>query len=286
MSRTYKGRMFFISLMIFLVLVMVGCGTTGVASGSTSPAQTLQNSAVAMTKLKSTHVDLQTLLDVQPGSSASAGASGISFNVTGHGDASTPAEASMTLSLGTQPYLSLISVGSKVYVQSKNGTWYFIDKSKIKDNAQNFFSQSIATRLGQTLVILQSSKLTDHGLEVLKGDSVALDHITAVPDQQTLKELTNQLEGLLPTNVQSVQNALKQATLDMWIDPSTWYVHQARLDITGQVNMSAVTSSISQTSTSSSANALPFDMKVQLNFSKFNQPVNIQAPQNAVALPD
>ncbi len=266
----------YISLMgmLALLFVLAACSVPGLASTPPTPAQTLQNSAQAMSKLSSVHIDLQAGLSLQ--SSSSNG--GMTFNLTGHGDAAQSGDASVQISLGSNPLLAVISKGQTVYVQFKNGTWYSATKDQIKNTAQNFFSQSLATRLEQIMTLAQNAKLTDHGQESLNGTS--LDHITAVLDQQTLQALNSQLSGLIPVGNQNGQNQISQASLDLWIDQSTSYVHQAILNLTAQVNAQALQHLTGQ-STGSTSGTLPVTVKAQINLSNFNQPVNIQAPANS-----
>ncbi|MGH2506427.1 MAG: hypothetical protein ACRDHZ_03275, partial [Ktedonobacteraceae bacterium] len=99
-------------------------------------------------------------------------------------------------------------------------------------------------------------------------------------DGQTLQDLSGQFNGVLSTGMPNVQNQLQQATLDVWIDQSTWYVHQAQLDLVAKVQ-TPLNGQQGQVSTA----AQPFELKLQLNFSKWNEPVDIQAPANAVAFP-
>lgn len=266
----------YISLLGTLVLlfVLAACSVPGLASNSPTPTQTLQNSEQAMSKLSSIHVDLQAALNLQGSSSKT----GMTFNLTGHGDAARSGDASVQLLLGQSPLLAVISKGQTVYVQVKDGAWYSVAKSQIRDAEQNFFSQSLATRLEQIMAIAENAKLTDHGQESLNGTS--LDHITATLDQQTLQELNTQLSELIPAKGQGEQNQITQASLDLWIDQSTWYVHQAVLNMTMQVDARAIQHLTGQ-STGSTSGTLPVTVRAQLDFSKFNQPVNIQAPTNS-----
>lgn len=264
--------------LLALLLLLAACSVPGLGATSTTPVQTIQNSAAAMAKLNSVHVDLQTTLNAR----ANNANGGVTFSLTGHGDAAQPSDASINLALGQNPVLAVVSKGSKVYVQTRNGVWYWLDKSTIKNTAQSFFSQSLATRLGQIMTVVENAKLTDHGQESLNGTS--LDHITATLDQQTLQTLNSQLAGLLPQGVQAGQSQITAASLDLWIDQSTWYVHQAILNVTTQVDMTALQPFMGQ-SNSGVTGVVPVTVKAQVNFSKFNQPVNIQAPANAVPFP-
>ncbi len=278
MLHTYKKYTGLAGLLA-LLLLLAACSVPGLASTSPTPVQTLQNSAKVMSQLKSVHFAIpQATLALQ---SSSGSNSGVSFTLTGQGDAVSPDQASVSIALGKNPVFALISKGQKVYVQVTNGTWYSVEKSQIKDTVQSFFSQSLATQLGQIMTILQSAQLTDHGQETLNG--VSLDHITATLDQQTLQELNSLLNSQLPTKAQSAQNQIKQATLDFWIDQSTGYVYQVKLDVLTQVNASSLQQFTGQ-STSGLSGVLPVELTAQINFSKFNQPLTIQAPTSSVPL--
>lgn len=285
MLQKYKRPMWLAGL-VALLFILVGCGSFGQATGSTTPTptQTLQNSASAMSKLKSVHFDLQAVLDLQSTSASSNGAAnGLTFNITGHGDTATPDQVSTNLFLGQQALLNVISVGGKVYFQGQNGKWYAVDQSKVSDGVQKIFSQDLSQQLGVIMAQLQNAKLTDHGPEVLNGQT--LDHITATLDAATLQSLTTQINGLLPADQQSAQNELSQATLDLWIDQSTWYVHQAALNITARADLSKVpTLNYNGQKIDLPSTIVPINVKAQLNFSKFGEPVNIQAPPQAEPL--
>jgi outer membrane lipoprotein-sorting protein len=262
--------------LLALLVLLAACSVPALGSSSSSPAQTLQNSAAALAKLNSVHAELQTSVAAQ----ATNGRNGVTFSLTGHGDARRPADASISLSLGKDHLLAVISKGSIVYVQGRNHLWYWLDKHALKDAAQNFFSQSLATRLGQIETVVEQARLTDHGQESLNG--VSLDHISAVLDQQTLQTLNTQLSGLLPRGVQTGQSQITAASLDLWIDQSTWYVHQAILNVGTQIDMSALQSSPGHTS---ATGVVPVTIKAQVNLSRFNEPVNIQAPTGALPFP-
>lgn len=258
--------------LLALLFVLAACSMPTLG-GAASPAQTLQNSAAALAKLDTVHVDLQSTLAVQSSNTQNH----LTLNLTGQGDGARPDQASIRLFLGANPLLALISTGSKVYVQGRNHTWYWVNKSAIRDAAQNFFSQSMATRMGQIMTVVESAKLTDHGQESLQGDS--LDHITATLDQQTLQTLNAQLSGLLPQGVQSGQSQITAASLDVWVDQSTWFVHQAILNVTTQIDTNALQAYLGH---AGSQGLVPVNVQVKVNFSKFNQPVTIQAPAGAI----
>lgn len=262
--------------LLALLVVLAACSVPALGGVSPSPTQTLQNSAAALAKLNSVHADLQTTLTAQSANSRG----GMTFSLTGRSDAVRPDDASVNLSLGQRPLLAVISKGPRVYVQGRNHVWYWLDKNTLKDAAQNFFSQSLATRLGQIMSVVENASLTDHGQENLNG--VSLDHITAVLDQQTLQTLNTQLGGLLPQGVQPGQSRITAASLDLWIDQSTWYVHQAILNVATQIDMTVLQPYLGHPSVTG---VVPVTVKARVNLSNFNQPVNIQAPANAVPFP-
>lgn len=258
--------------MIALLFLLAACSAPGIG---TTPGQTLQNSATAMSKLSSVHFDLQTNIAVQSSNSTN----GVTYTVTGQGDAASPDQVAVNLN-SNGPLLSVISSGQKVYAQVKGGTWYSVDKDKIKDAEQNFFSQSLATRLGQIMSAVQDAQLTDHGQETINGQS--LDHITATLDAQTLKTLSSELNGLAPQSAQSGLNQITKAVLDVWIDTATSYVHVAKFDVVTQVDASALNHFTGQQT--GATGVLPIEVKTQVTFSKFNQPVTIQPPASSVPL--
>lgn len=261
--------------LLALLFVLAACSMPALGSAST-PAQALQNSAAAMAKLTAVHVDLQTTLAAQ----ASDARGHVTVSLSGQGDAARPDAASIRLFMGQSLVLAFISKGSRVYVQGKDHTWYWADKNAPKDAAQNFFSQSMATRLGQIMTVVESAGLTDHGQESLNG--VSLDHITATLDQQTLQTLNTQLSGLLPRGVQSGQSQITAASLDLWIDQSTGFVHRAILNVSTQIDTTALQPYMGH---ANAVGVVPVTVRAEVNFSKFNQPVTIQAPANAIPYP-
>jgi hypothetical protein len=272
MLQKYKGRIW-LTILVSLLFLLASCGT----ASAPSPSQTLQNSIKAMSQLKFVHFDLQNTLKFQ--TTDNTNASEASFNITGQGDAVAPDQVSVSLLQSQKPLVSVVRTGGKVYVREGNGKWYVTDQNKVPDNVQKFFSQNV----GNIINAVEKAKLTDHGQEVLNGEK--LDHITAALDPQTLQALSSQINGLLPKEQQSSQNMLKQATVDFWIDQSTEYIHQAQLNATASVDLSKMLQiSVDGQKFSIPANVQLASLKSQVNFSKFNQPVTIQAPSGAVPL--
>lgn len=272
-NKNYKKLLLFTGLAALLIL-LAACSVPGQASSTPTPAQTLQSSATAMSKLSSVHFTLQSNVIAQ-------GNSARTYTVTGQGDALAPDQAAVSLTSNGSPLLAVVSSGQKVYTQVKGGTWYWVEQSKIRDAEQNFFSQSLATRLGQIMGSLRNAQLTDRGQETIDGQS--LDHITATLDQKTLQTISSEINGLAPAQEQSGLNQVKQATLDVWIDQATSYVHVAKIDVVTQVSTDALAHFTGQ-QPANTGNALPIELKAQVTFSKFNQPVTIQPPANATPL--
>src|SRR4051812_25328376 len=100
MLQKYKIRIGLMGLVAMLFL-LTGCGALGLANSAATPtpSQTLLNSANAMSQLKSVHFDLQATLNLKSSSSGEE-KNGLSFNVTGNGDAAAPDQASTNVSLG------------------------------------------------------------------------------------------------------------------------------------------------------------------------------------------
>src|SRR5262245_49253654 len=98
--------------LVALLFLLAACSVPGLASTSPTPAQTLQNSAKVMSQLKSVHFNIPqvTLAARSSGSSNN----GVSFTLTGQGDAVSPDQASVSIALGKNPVLALISKGQKV----------------------------------------------------------------------------------------------------------------------------------------------------------------------------
>lgn len=286
MRYKYKGSTFLI-ILFACMLALAACSAPGQANMLT-PAQTLQNSAQAMSKLQSVHFDIQASLMAQIGTASTVpgtpttNSSSFTFNITGRGDAETPDQASINLSLANKPIVNIISKGQMVFVQTRDGKWFSIDKSHVKNGPQSFFSKSMAKRLADLTTLLKNAKLTDLGQETVNGES--LDHINIVLDQQTLQAVSSQINGLLPSDQQQAQNLLTKGIVDLWVDPKTSYIHQAKLDVVAQVDISKMPLPLGQGQANNPLMST-IELKAQLNFSKFNQPVNIQAPAGAVPLP-
>jgi hypothetical protein len=284
MLRKYKGHLWLTGL-VSLLLLLSACSLPG-QTGSTSPAQTIQNSALAMSQLKSVHFDLQANLQLSaatPAAGTSTSTGAMSFAVTGSGDGAKTGAADVNLLLNQNPFLSAVSDNGNVYVRGGDGTWYVANQNQV-NGVEKFFSQDPATYLAALLGELQNATLTDQGSTTLNGQTV--DHITATLDAKTLQSLASQLNGLLPANEQSAKNTLNNATLDLWVNTSNWYVVQAKFNLGANLDLSKIPQvEFNGQTINLPAEVVPANLTAQLDFSKYNVPVTVQVPTGAQPLP-
>ncbi len=127
-------------------------------------------------------------------------------------------------------------------------------------------------------MVCPGQEYTDHSTQALNGEN--LRHITATLDKDSLKQLLTSNEQLSSVfgsqNIDKAIDAAKSltATLDVWIDESTFYIHRTEL----KFNLSADLNSLIGASGTSVTTT--FDSTVDL--SKFNTPVTITPPANAI----
>jgi hypothetical protein len=261
-----------LTCLIAALCLLNDCGITAVAA--TSPSQTLQKSSDAMSKLNSFHVDFQSTENVHS-------SNGTSYNINGTADAAQNNQMAINLSRGSNPLTKVVSTGQTVYAQNGTGPWYTTSPSNLPNGLQQDVSQGLPASTGQFLSFLKNTKLADNGMETITN--LKLDHITATLDAQSLRNLTTQINSMLPSQLQSNLNQIKQGVVDLWVDPTTSYLHQMKINASGQVDQNALPPNASQKTNGSTA--VPVDAKGQLNFNKFNQPVNIQVPNNATPYP-
>ncbi|HJT58696.1 MAG TPA: LppX_LprAFG lipoprotein [Ktedonobacteraceae bacterium] len=289
--KKYKGYSILMGLALTVMLLIVSACSAPGASGSNGNSslpvlQVLQNSANAMQKLKSVHFDTTANASFQGTSSSSPGA--ITVNLKANGDEQAPNEQAH-LSLNNMFNLSEIVTADKVYVQNTQGQWYVLDKSALKGSAGNLFNGSNIFNINTLMSVLEQVQLTDHGDQNLNGQS--LRHITATLDKNALQQILttdSQLSNAIgKQNVDKILNATKslKATLDVWIDETNFYLHRAEL----KVNVNADLSSLGTPNTKSGI-TLPSNATVTLDvladLSKFNQPVTITPPTNAIPTND
>ena len=279
---TYKK--YSIIAVLAFSLLLSACGINGSGS-STSVGQLLQNSLNAMKQLNAVHVDMTFSGGVNTGSSTST-AKPITLKLTGDGDTVKPDKASIHLSMGQGFNLSEITIGKQVYVQSAKGQWYVLDTSKMSSSAVNPFSSMNASSYNNLLALAQKATISDHGDQNLNGQS--LRHITITFGQNALRDLLNatgETSKLTPAQQQSLNKALSNiklsnASLDVWIDEATNYVHQMELKFNMSVNTSSMMTPT--TSTSSIPSNISTSIDTTIDYSKFNESITISAPANAI----
>jgi hypothetical protein len=299
-----RGKPFFLLIGIALILLLVSaCSSTpssnsssSSSSNSQSALQVLQKSASAMKSLKSSHFTIN-LTDM-----LSTGANGTSttsstpttssstpqttnVTLTGNGDESSPNKVSSHLTVNQALNLSEIVIGKQVYIQNQKGQWYSLNLNST-GSSTNPLAGSNITNYASLLEAAQHAKITDHGMQTLNGHSYR--YISVTFDKSALVDLlnatgqTNNLTAQQKQNLSAVlsNTTLKNAVMKVWIDPSTYYVHQMQLQYVMIVNTKGLA-----TPTTSSNPSVPSSISSNLNttidYSKFNQPVTINAPSNA-----
>ncbi|HVB22833.1 MAG TPA: hypothetical protein VNG51_12890 [Ktedonobacteraceae bacterium] len=283
-------KKFFLACMplVLLALLISACSSTG-SSGSSSNLtvlQVLQNSAKAMQQLKSSHIDFSLTGSVQSSGTAtptsSTSPSSVNFSVKGSGDEALPNQESLHITTAQGTNLAEIVLGNKVYIQNTKGQWYVLDKSSLQGITGNPFSGIDVSNMNDILALAQHAQITDHGDQNLNGQS--LRHITIALDKQGLQQLLTQNGQLASVIGQQAVNAIINgtqgfnSTLDIWIDETHFYVHRTELKLNVNANLSVATAT---TGGNVPANvSTTIDSIVDL--SKFNEPVTITAPANAI----
>ncbi|GAC1385607.1 MAG: hypothetical protein NVSMB33_14780 [Ktedonobacteraceae bacterium] len=280
---THKKQLVLFLAMAVLFLLSA-CSTP---SGPSSTAQqVLQKSITAMKQLKSAHVDMKFNSAINFGTATSQS---ITINLTANGDEAKPDKSSNHLSLGQGMLngytLSEITLGRQVYIQNTKGQWYVLDANKFKSSGSNPFASANAANYNNLLTIAQRATYTDHGTQTLNGES--LRHITVIFGKDALKDLLNAtgqsstLPAIQKQKIDTMLNNIKleNATLDVWIDEATSYVHHMELKFTLSMDLSSMTKPTSTTKLPASVRT---SIDANSDYNKFNIPVNITAPGNAI----
>lgn len=272
-------------VMAFVLLLVSACSQvitipTG-SKSSLTPLQVLKNSADAMKQLKSSHIVLQSTSSLQMDNTATPVASGtpssINVNITGNGDQSLPDQEQLHLTISPNINLAQIVLGDKIYVQNAQGQWFVLDKNNFQGFASNPFS-NVSFDPNSLLALIQNVKITDHGTDTLNGQS--LRHITADLDKDALQQMlagNSQLKSLIgqgnsDTILKNIQSL--QSSVDVWIDETTFYVHRTQIKLNLIAN--------APTSGGTAPSAIKTSLNTIIDLSKFNDPVVIKAPANAI----
>ncbi len=282
------------ALLLAACNVSVGTTGSGTPQSHLTVLQVLQNSQKAMSKLKSAHVSFKVNGSGQAVNSGTPTATPVTFAVTGSGDEALPNQAEMhytttqSLTNTTNTFTQIIQ-GNKVYVQS-GGQWYVLNTNNV--NIGNPFAGLGTPDLKTLLGLLIHTKITDHGDESLNG--MTLRHITIALDKYALQQLLNsdrQLVTLLgQQNINAIINNTKafNATVDLWIDETQFYLHRTELKLNLNVNAASLSQSITPTVSPGISSLIPSNVITKLDsiadLSNFNEPVTITPPVSATPI--
>jgi hypothetical protein len=282
-----------------LTLLLSACGGASVSSNSSkiTAGQVLQKAIASMQKLKTAHMDFSVTENLQmqsqgtatPTSQSSALPSNLALSLQGSGDEIFPGQASaqMKLSipgLGTDLQLNEIVKDGKVYIQNKQGQWYVLEQSSLTGTS-SFLEAANSDQYSRLLALAQKAQLTDHGDQHLHGQS--LRHISVSFGKNALKDLLNSFEqlpsGLSQSDLQQIEQAttLQQADLELWIDEQSFYVHELGITLKMDIALNKLLQTTPTTSSPSLSGVFSTQTAATVDYSKFNQPVTINAPANA-----
>ncbi len=291
----YKVRYIPLVLLPVLLLISACSPSLGTGNSSLTVLQVLQNSAKAMKDLKSAHIETKTTGTLQtlgtPGTPAPTTASSLMFKVSGSGDEALPDQEQLqvTVSQGENSVpanLAEIVQGDKVYVQNTKGQWYVLNKSALEGFTGNPFSGINGLDPNALLGLLQDTQITDHGDELLNGES--LRHISVALDKAGFKKILNsdpQLGNLFgQQNIETILNSTKlfASSLDLWIDETNFYVHRTELKFKVDEDISSLSQSLTPVVTFPLPAGVITGFDSTLDLSKFNASVTIKPPTGAI----
>ena len=293
--KIYKVLYAFLVLAIVLVF-MCACspsigGNGGSGGSSLTPLQVLKNSAKTMQQLKSAHFQMTTTTLLQTGSATPTSgtptpSNNISLNLTANGDENLPDQESLNLTLNSAINLAEIVQGDKVYIQNTHGQWYVMNKSVLGGLVGNPFSGINLLDLTNLIGLAQTATLSDHGDELLNGQS--LRHITVTLDKDGFRQLISsneQLKNLFgQQNIDAVLSSAKtlKASLDLWIDETQFYLHRVELKFNLNADLSSLRASATATAGVTVPPSLTTTLDSVVDLSKFNEPVTITLPTKAI----
>ncbi len=292
---TIYKRSYILLVLLPALLLISACGPSiglGTGSSSLTVLQVLQNSVKAMKSLKSAHIETKTSGMLQTISTSATPASRrLAFSVTGRGDEALPTQESLQISVDREknsPLTNLAEIvqGDKVYIQNAKGQWYVLDKSTFEGFTGNPFSGINGLDPSNLLGLLQDTQITDHGDELLNGES--LRHITIAFDKGAFKKIVAndpQLGNLFGRqNIDTLLNSTKtfMTNLDLWIDEATFYIHRTELKFNLNEDINALSQSLTPVKTFPLPAGVITSFDSTLDLSKFNAPVTITPPTGAI----
>ncbi|MBE3561637.1 MAG: hypothetical protein IMW89_20800, partial [Ktedonobacteraceae bacterium] len=260
-------------------------GNGGKAPAPLTPLQVVQNAANAMRQLKTVHVTMNAATTTTASTAGNNGAQNTTLNVQVEGDEVLPDQAALKLSIGQvvggqMTTMAEIVMGNKIYVQNAKGKWYVLDLAAFTSASGNPFASAQVSNYNNLLTLAQKSPLVDNGEESLNG--VTVRHITVNFGKNVLRELLNttgQINNLQAQQRQKLEAFLnsvdlEKPTLDLWIDKATFYVQRMELKFTLQTQAQGNTPASTTTE------------DTVIDYSKFNAPVTISAPNGATPTND
>lgn len=288
-----KMRYLFLSLGMVLLFVSACGSVTGTPGSSQTAIQVLQKSANAMKGLKTVHFDMNLgeTLNMGTSTSSSTTPNHYTINVKANGDEVLPNQVSLqtttATNVGSSANLKFAETvtGGKVYIQNSKGQWFVLSESQFKSAGANPFTGTDISGYNNLLTLAQKATFVDHGDQTLNG--VSLRHITVTLGKNTLSDLLNATGALNKLSAQQQQAMnkllsnvkLQNASLDLWIDENTDYVHQMTIKFTMNINTASLVTPT--TSSSSTPSTISTAIDITINYSKFNTPITIKAPANA-----
>jgi hypothetical protein len=281
-----------VALLACALFLASACSQPGIGSSTSSGGsslttlQVLQNSENAMKQLKSSHVELQSTSNYQTSGAATSNNSTLippngTANITASGDEALPDAEQLQITINQNTKMAQIIQGNNVYIQNAQGKWYVLNKDDFAGVVGNPLS-GVNFDQNSLLGLIEHANITDHGNENVNGQS--LRHISAALDKTALTQLLTANPQIASQfgqqNVNDLVNKMKsfQSTLDVWIDESQFYVHQAQF----KLNLTADTSGVDGSGQSSTTG----NLNTTVNLSKFNETVNITPPSNATPTSD
>lgn len=276
--KTHKRFLLLLAALTAILLLASACGVNAANSAqSVPPLQALQKSYSAMKQLKTAHFTMQLAEQLNMGSGSST-----NLKISANGAEILPDKAEVHLTeLGMS--LSAITLGREMYMQNSKGQWYVL-QNQAEGATGNPFSGTSLSSYDSLLELASKAHFVDHGIQKLHGQS--LRHITVTLDKNALQQiisatLGSSLGSASASSMTQLLNMLnmKNTTLDLWIDPATYYVHQMELKYTMSMNPNSFITPTPSTSTSLN---ISIGSDITIDMSNFNAPVTITAPSNAI----
>jgi hypothetical protein len=296
------------SLLALGMLLMVLVSACGSATGSGSPADVLQKSSQAMQKLTSAHFALNLTATANLGSLLSAsydttstptGVTDITVTAKASGQSQFPDQTALDLQLrlptaSQDTQISTVLKDKKVYYKGSDEQWYVTDLKDDGNFQDSLFSSAQISNYDKLLGLADKAKVTDHGVENRNGEN--LRHITLAFDKTALNDVLDSLglNGALDTEQQQSASAfldmlkVNVLSFDTWIDETTSYIHHMDLHLDLAVDMGGIATTVAQFGGDKMGSSLSFPdnialkMDLGVDLSKFNEPVKIETPANAL----